>query len=272
MRDNHVPAISVIMSVYNNGSCVKRSIDSIIGQTFKDWEMIICDDGSIDDSYQIIAGYAKRDSRITVIKNERNMGLAYSLNYAISMAKSNILARQDADDWSSPNRFEIQYPFVMKHPEYAIVGTGWYNVKDNNRFIKMLPKERPEARDLIRDGGFMHPTWMMRKDIIEKVGFYTVRNETMRSQDYHLMMKLYGAGYSACNIQHPLYYYKVDEGTFKRSKSWERVRGLMWIRWDGYRRNRFPVWAYAFVLKPLIVNLLPYEVMKKHYEKRYFSA
>lgn len=259
------------MSVYNNSGTVRRSINSIIDQTFTEWEMIICDDGSCDDSYSIACEYSKTDSRIKVIQNGKNMGLAYSLNHAISVAGSNIIARQDADDWSAPNRFEVQYPFVISHPEYAIVGSGWYNVKNDQEINPVIPKEKPGSRDLIPDGGFLHPTWMMRKDIIEKVGFYTVRNETKRSQDYHLMLKLYGAGYSSYNIQETLYYYKADESTFKRSKSWKRVKGLMWIRWDGYRRNKFPIWAYVFVLKPLIVNVLPYSIMEKHYKKRYFG-
>ena len=271
LKVNTNPSISVIMSVHNNESSISRSIDSIINQTFTDWEMIICDDGSTDKSYAIISEYAKQDSRIVVIRNDKNLGLAYSLNRGISLARSNILARQDADDWSSPNRFEVQFPFVISHPQYAIVGSGWYNVSDNGMKKKMIPKENPKAIDLVSDGGFMHPTWMMRKDFLEKVGLYTVREETMRSQDYHLMLKLYGAGYSSYNIQDTLYYYKADERTFKRSKNWKRVRGLMWIRLDGYKRNNFPIWAYLYVLKPLIVNLTPYEVMKRYYKMRYYG-
>lgn len=272
MKFNAKPSISVIMSVHNNESSIGRSIDSIINQTFTDWELIICDDGSTDKSYSIISDYAKLDRRIIGIKNDKNMGLAYSLNRAISLAKSNILARQDADDWSVPNRFDVQYPFVLAHPEYAIVGSGWFNISDDGREKLIIPKEKPKAIDLVPGGGFMHPTWMMRKDIVESVGLYTVRRETIRSQDYHLMMKLYGAGYSSYNIQKPLYYYKVNENTFRRSKNWKRVRGLMWIRLDGYRRNRFPIWAYVYVFKPLIVNIIPYSIMKKYYNTRYYRG
>lgn len=271
MKVKKTPSISVVMSVHNNELSIGKSINSIINQTFTDWEMIICDDGSTDNSFSVISEYAKKDSRIVAIKNERNMGLAYSLNRCISIAKSNILARQDADDWSVPNRFEVQYPFVIDHPEYAIVGSGWINFAGDEKEKKILPKEKPKAIDLVSDGGFMHPTWMMRKDIIEKVGFYTVRKETLRSQDYHLMLKLYGIGYSTYNIQQALYYYKADDKTFKRSKNWNRVKGLMWIRWDSYKRNKFPLWAYAYVLKPLIVNLIPYSVLEKYYKKRYYK-
>ncbi len=270
-KDDNNPAISIIMSVYNNSSTVGKSMDSIIAQTFTDWEMIVCDDGSIDDSYIILNEYAKKDCRIKVIRNIKNRGLAYSLNHAISVSRSNILARQDADDYSAPNRLEVQYRFVMENPIYAIVGTGWYNIESTGMIKKALAKEKPNARDLIPDGGFMHPTWMMRKDAVEKVGFYTVRKETMRSQDYHLMLKLYGAGYISYNIQEPLYYYTADSNTFKRSRNLKRVKGLMWIRWDGYRRNKFPFWAYGYVLKPLLVNLIPRSLMHKHYRRRYYG-
>lgn len=261
----HIPAISVVMSVYNGEKYVTKGVQSIINQTFKDWELIICDDGSSDNTYAILEKLQQNDDRIVLLKNEINSGLAYSLNRAISIAKSNILARQDADDESLPHRFEVQYPFVLEHPEYAIVGTCWNNVNDRGEQWVTMAQEYVEARDLIWDGGFMHPSWMMRKDLLEKVGFYTVSKYTRRDQDYHLVMKIYGAGMKMCNLQEVLYNYTNDEGTFKRTKNWKRVRGLMWIRWDGYRRNRLPLWSYAVVLKPLVKNLLPEGLMKKYY-------
>ena len=265
MDNTQIPKISVIMSVLNGESYMSKGIDSIIAQTFTDWEFIICDDGSTDKTWNILQEYALKDNRIKVLKNDHNRGLAYSLNKCIEQSKSNILARQDADDESVPNRFEVQYPFVIKHPEYAIVGTSWYNLdSDGSRWIT-YPKSNPNIKDLLWDGGFMHPSWMMRKNQLEKVGYYTTGEYTRRDQDYHLVLKIYGAGMQMFNMQDLLYTYTNDSGTFARTKNWKRVKGLMWIRYDGYKRNRVPFWDYIFVLKPFLKNILPTAITKKYY-------
>ena len=108
-----------------------------------------------------------------------------------------------------------------------------------------------------------------RKDQLEKVGFYTAYKYTMRSQDYHLVMKIIGAGMTLYNMQELLYYYTADKGTICRSLNWNRVPGLMWIRWDAYRRNKLPLWCYVYCLKPVITNLIPRFMMKRHYKKVY---
>ncbi len=263
--DNITPKISVIMSVYNGYDYLDKGIMSIINQTFTDWEFLICDDGSTDGTFEKLLGYQSRDSRIKVMRNETNKGLAFSLNRMIELAKSNILARQDADDESDLNRFEIQYPYVINHPEYAIVGTSWFNVDEENNKEEYYPIEFPNIEDMIWDGGFMHPSWMMRKDQLMRVGCYTANDYTRRDQDYHLVMKIYGSGMKMCNMQQCLYYYTNDARTFKRTKKWKNVKGLMWIRYDGYKRNRLSIWKYIFVLKPLVKNLLPQKLTYIYY-------
>ena len=262
------PKISVIMSVLNGDKYMKKGIDSILNQTFKDFEFIICDDGSTDETWSILEDYALKDHRIIPIKNEVNKGLAYSLNRCIEISKSNILARQDADDESDSRRFEIQYPYIVSHPEFAIVGTSWWNVDADGAKWKYRPKTDPVAKDLIWDGGFMHPSWMMYKDKLAVVGNYTEGELTRRDQDYHLVLKLYGAGMKMHNMEEALYYYTNDVNTFNRTKNWKRVKGLMWIRWDGYRRNHFPFWDYIVVLKPLAKNLLPSFITKGYYTRK----
>lgn len=262
------PKISVVMSVLNGSKYMDKGIQSIINQSFSDWEFIICDDGSNDETWQKLLNYAKEDSRIIPIKNEKNMGLAYSLNKCIRIARSNILARQDADDESDPKRFEIQYPYIVSHPEYAIVGTSWYNIDETGYKWETHPLADPIAKDLIWDGGFMHPSWMMYKDQLSKVGYYTEGELTRRDQDYHLVLKLYGAGMKMHNMNNVLYYYTNDANTFNRTKNWKRVKGLMWIRWDGYRRNNFPIWNYIFVFKPLVKNILPTFITKRYYMRK----
>lgn len=261
------PAISVIMSVKNGADCISRSIASIQSQSFTDWEMLICDDGSTDETYNRLCEIAEKDSRVRILRNKESLGLAFSLNRCIEEAKSNILARQDADDWSAVNRFEVQYPFVVSHPEYAIVGTGWFNVLESGDITPVDVMEEPKAIDQVKGGEYLHPSWMMRKDMLKKVGYYTVNKYTLRSQDYHLVMKVLGAGMRLYNMSDKLYYYSVDTNTMKRHLNWKRVPGIMWIRWDSYRRNHLPLWCYFYVLKPVVTNLLPKSLMMWYYRR-----
>lgn len=265
LNSSDIPKVSVVMSVYNGAAYLDKGIKSIINQTFTEWEFLICDDGSTDGTFEKLLEYQNSDARIRVTRNETNKGLAFSLNRLISMAQSNILARQDADDESAPNRFEVQYPYVIQHPEYAIVGTSWFNVDEDGNVEEYHPIEYPQIKDMVWDGGFMHPSWMMRKEQLEKVEYYTANKYTQRDQDYHLVMKIYGAGMKMCNMRQCLYYYTNDVGTFKRTKTWKNVRGLMWIRYDGYRRNKLPIWKYIYVLKPFVKNLLPQKITYFYY-------
>ena len=152
MSKEEKPKISVIMSVLNGEKYLSKGVESIINQSFTNWEFIICDDGSTDRTWEILQEYAKKDSRIILIRNTNNRGLAYSLNKCIKQAKSNILARQDADDESELNRFEIQYKFVLENPQFAIVGTSWYNIDENNEIWITKPKEYPKVTDMVWDG------------------------------------------------------------------------------------------------------------------------
>lgn len=263
------PAISVIMSVKNGADTLEKCMRSILNQSFEDFEFIICDDGSTDDTFKVLQAYSKEDSRIRLLRNLESRGLAYSLNKCIEASQSNILARQDADDWSDEKRFEVQYKFLVEHPEYAIVGSQWYNVSEDGNLKESDVITCPTAKDQIKGGQFLHPTWMMRKNMIERVGFYTVNKYTFRSQDYHLALKVLGMGMRMYNVSAPLYYYSVDEATIARSMNWRSVKGLMWIRYDGYKRNKMPIWAYLYVLKPAVVNIIPRCIMVRHYKSVY---
>lgn len=263
------PKISVIMSVKNGEKTLKKSVESIISQTFTDWEFIICDDGSTDNTLSILKEYQSKDKRIIVLHNETSKGSACGRNACINIARASILALQDADDESLPNRFEVQYEYITQHPEYAIVGTNWFNVDSAGNSTECKVKELPTALDQVNRGLFMHPTFMMRKNDVERVGFYTENKYTIRSQDYHMVMKVLSEGMHLYNLQIPLYKYTVDDGTMNRSLNWNRVKGLMWVKFDSLKRNKLPLWTYIYVLKPVLVNILPRNLMKKHYKKVY---
>ena len=124
--------VSVIMGAFNEVATVGKAIESIINQTYSCWEFIIVDDCSTDGTFEIIMGYCKKDSRIKVYKNNRNIGLAESLNKAINYASGIYIARMDADDISLPNRFDEQVKRLDSDSKLMVVGSAAYYIKRNN--------------------------------------------------------------------------------------------------------------------------------------------
>ncbi len=181
------PKISVILSVYNGEKYLGEAIESILNQTFTDFEFLIVNDGSTDSSLNIIQSY--QDERIRVINNEQNIGLTKSLNKAIRQARGEYIARQDADDISLPNRFEEQIKYFEKHPEVALLGASTYSIDNNGTTIgKRVALSKPTIKDLLKRNCFSHGSVMFSKGVIAKLGGY---NESITySQDYELWLRI----------------------------------------------------------------------------------
>jgi glycosyltransferase involved in cell wall biosynthesis len=184
------PVISVVMSVYNGQKYLCESIDSILNQTYKNFGFIIINDGSEDNSLDILLGYQTRDNRVLIV-NQNNIGLTRSLNRGMKVAASEYIARQDADDISLPTRLEKQLNYMGNHPEVAVIGClgDVFNVNGVLQTTKALKYSREGIkRHLASKNLFMHGSAMMRKSCLEKVGFY--REFFRHSQDYDLWLRL----------------------------------------------------------------------------------
>jgi glycosyltransferase involved in cell wall biosynthesis len=181
------PKISVIMSVYNGEKYLGEAIESVLGQTFTDFDFIIVNDGSTDGSLEIIQSY--HDERIRVMNNESNLGLTKSLNKAIKESGGEYIARQDADDISLPDRFGEQVRFLEKHQEVALLGTSVYRIDSNGKTIgKMIMLARPTMKDLLRGNQFNHGSVMFRRRLLDDVDGY---NDLFRYvQDYELWLRI----------------------------------------------------------------------------------
>lgn len=198
--------ISVIMSTYNRGKKISRSVESILQQTVRDIEFIICDDCSTDDTYSTLQKIAKSDNRVKLIKNEHNMGLQKSLNRCLSQCNGDYIARMDDDDFSLPDRFETQLKFLQDNPEYSFVGSNADEVFDDHSLVTDLPVH-PDKFDLIKRNPYVHPSIMMRASVIQAVGGYSEAINHLRVEDYELWMRLYKNGYKGANIKRPLVEY-----------------------------------------------------------------
>jgi len=201
---NSIPKISGVMSVYNGEKYLKEAIDSILNQTFKDFEFIIVNDGSTDKSLEIIQSY--NDERIKII-DQKNTGLAKALNNGIKIAQGKYIARMDADDISMPNRLKIQYNFMEEHPGCAAVGSNAEVIDMDGNYV--LTSNLTLDWNLIKNNlpatPFFHSSTMYKKNSFKEVGGYP---EIYRIEDVVFFNKLAKIG-ELLNIPDVLIKYRL---------------------------------------------------------------
>lgn len=164
------PAISVVMSTYNRVDFLPRAIDSILNQTFTDFEFIIINDGSPDETAKVLNLFAMKDKRIRVITNEQNKGLIYSLNRGLEEARGKYIARMDDDDIALPTRFEKQYAFMEKNPDFAVVGS-WIGHPDGGQKWSFHDETNPEKVKMylyLNTVPISHPASFLRRSFLNK--------------------------------------------------------------------------------------------------------
>ncbi|WP_195264892.1 hypothetical protein IGI78_002094 [Enterococcus sp. DIV1767] len=254
--------ISVIMSVKNSNKELDIAIESILNQTYYNFEFIICDDGSDDDTYERLKEWEKKDDRIVIIKNHINMGLAKSLNRCIQISKGTIIARMDADDYSYPERFQKQVLFLKENRKFSFCSSN-INVFNGE---KITLKNRasipfPEKEDLIKQSCFVHPATVFRKEILLDLEGYRVSKETTRAEDYDLFMRAYGLGYKGANILEPLLRYNLTELDIKRKRKFRHRLEEVTVRYKGYKKMNIPKVKFFWMFKPIVVGLIPAKLM-----------
>ena len=255
--------ISIIMGTYNpKKEYLHKAVDSIINQSYKNWEFIIYDDGSDKEHAEYIDEISLRDLRIQVIHGEKNHGLAYGLNQCLKAARGTYLARMDDDDVSKEDRLEKQMEFLIEHPEYQWVSSNCYMFEDDEIWgIDRYP-EQPGNEDFLAHSAYVHPATMFRKKVLDEMKGYCVSDDTMRSEDYELFMRLHEAGYRGYNFQDPLFYYREDKDGFKKKKFCYRYREMK-IRWKGFRAlGILSLITLPYVVKPLIVGMIPLKLLR----------
>lgn len=266
-----MPLVSVIMGVYNckNFVLLRNSVESVVNQIFTDWEFLICNDGSTDNTLEKLYEIEKIDSRIRILSYNENKGLANALNFCIEHAKGEYLARQDDDDISYPNRFEKQVQFLREHPEYAIVGALADVYDEGGIWGEYSALERPDRNSFLWNSPFAHPTIMVRAHAIKQSGKYRVAKETRRCEDYDLFMRMYSNGYIGYNIQEKLYKYMIVNNNIKYRPLKYRIDEAV-VRWKGYISMKIILpKGIIFVVKPILLGLIPQRIFKYIRNKRY---
>lgn len=259
--------ISIIMGIYNCERYLEDSINSILEQTYKNWELIMCDDGSIDSTYNIAKKFEEKyPDKIILLKNESNRGLNYTLNKCFKKATGEYVARQDGDDVSIPSRFEKEINFITKHKEYAFVSSNMILFDEKGDWGKTNNKEVPSKIDFVKGSPFCHAPCLIKREIFDEVEGYTVDKKLLRVEDYHLWFKIYSKGYIGYNIQETLYKARDDRDAYKRRNYRNRINEAR-VKFIGFRMLNIPIRYYIYILRPLLIGLLPmkiYDILHKN--------
>lgn len=269
-------SISVIMGVYNQNDekVLREAVDSMLNQTFKDFEFIIYDDGSQPDAALILEKIEKIDPRIVLIGQEKNHGLAFSLNACIEQARGKYIARMDADDISDPNRLKVQFDFLEKNPQYSWCGCNARLLDENGIWgLREMP-EVPVEKDYLKYSPYIHPTVMYRASLFEETEGYKVSEETLLCEDYEIFMRLRQMGKRGYNIQETLFTYREDSDSYRR-RDFKRSINEAKVRFDNFKKLHilFPT-GWLYVLRPIIGSLIPRELLyiikrRKTWKKEY---
>lgn len=258
--------ISIIMGIYNCEKTLGEAIDSILLQTYSDWQLIMCDDGSVDRTYAVAQQYLKQyPDKIVLLKNSKNMGLNYTLNHCLSVADGEFIARMDGDDISMPQRLEKEVEFLDKHPEYAIVSTPMQYFDENGVYRTGRGGGEPKINIMARGTPFCHAPCMVRVEAYRAVNGYSEDPKRLRVEDWDLWVRMYERGYRGYVLKEPLYMMRDDRNATARRKFKYRINEAR-VTISAIRRLHLSTKNYIWIVRPIIVGLLPkgiYSVLHK---------
>lgn len=206
----NIPAVSVILPAYNCGKYIGRAIESVLRQSFSDFELVVVNDGSTDNTEQVIQSFS--DERIIYVKNPRNEGLIHSLNRAIDLSRGKYIARMDGDDVCQPERLAKQKLFLDQNQGIAVVASTieFINELEEKTGDWKLDKQTITPgqikRTILKENCIAHPTVMMRSEIIKELKYQPYQKNI---EDYDLWLRILSRGYKIAKIDEPLLLYRI---------------------------------------------------------------
>lgn len=257
--------VSVIMGIYNTKSkeMLEKSLTSILNQTYTDFELIICDDGSTNECFEWAKEICSNDNRVKFIKNGENKGLAYTLNHCLKEAEGEYIARMDDDDESHLDRFEKQVKFLDENPDIGLISSV-ANLFDNDKGIwgNLKCSEYVTKKDFLYTSPIIHPAVMARKEAYDAVGGYNDSPKVLRNEDYYCFMQMFAKGIKMYNFQEALLDYRQDKDSDQKKKYRYRFNE-MYVRYHGFKELKMlNLKNYLYVIKPLIVGLIPNKILR----------
>ena len=254
------------MAIYNCENTLAEAIESLLNQTYKNFQIILCDDASTDDTYAIAKSYAEKYDFIKLIRNKENLKLAASLNHCLEHANTEYVARMDGDDISLPTRFEKQIDFLDDNKIFAVVSSPMIYFDETGDWGRGKNNPTPSIQDFKKGTPHSHAPSMIRTSAIKSVEGYTVSKRMQRGQDYYLWYKMYKKGYKGYNLEEPLYKMRDDRNAMGRRTFMVRYNGFVTkyqVMQDLGIKN-----AFFYALPNLIKAFIPHFLMKIIRKKR----
>src|SRR3990167_9115094 len=265
MKASQKPTLSVIMAVYNGMPYLKEAVDSILAQTYGNFEFIIIDDASIDRSWNYLKSI--KDKRLILLRNKKNCGLAGSLNKILKQAKGNFIARMDADDISLPKRLEIQLNFMKRNPDVDLCRTWVDKINGKGQVVgdwKPATSDKSIKRYLGWHTAVIHPTFFAKAKFFEQLNYYDPKFDY--AEDYELLMRA-RKRFKMANIPQKLLKWRLWDN--RRSRlSWEKMEKVDFeIKRQAYKRGDFGK-RYIIILgaKYFITYMIPYGLKFKTFQ------
>ena len=254
--------ISVVMAEYNTKKeDLCTAIESILNRTFKNFEFIIVGDCGKNNLDEIVKKY--NDSRIKIVKNDKNRGFVYSLNHGIKEAKGKYIVRMDTDDISDKRRIEKIYNYIKEHPEYAVVGTKVVEFSGNEEFGILGKAGEKTKKDIMHGNIIIHASAIIKKEALEKVDYY---KEYTRAEDLVLWCELLLAGYRLYTIDEVLYRYRTNPNDYNKRKLKHR-KGEIQARLTYYPKLGANIIDYLYIVKSIIAGIMPIWFVRFYREK-----
>lgn len=260
--------ITVLMGIFNCATTLAEALDSLLAQTYQDFKVVMCDDGSTDDTAAVAQTYVDRyPGKFILIRNKRNLGLNQTLNNCLALADTEYCARMDGDDLSLPDRFEEEVKFLDTNPEYAIVSTPMIYFDEHGEFRRGGDKMHVvTAKDFKNGSPFCHAPCMVRTSAYKNVGGYSVSNKLLGVEDYHLWFKMYANGYKGCRLAEPLYMMRDDRNAASR-RTFKRYMRVAYVMSTGLRMIKMPFYYQIYALRPIITAMLPKPIYNYFHRK-----
>jgi glycosyltransferase involved in cell wall biosynthesis len=253
------PLVSVILPVYNGAKTIRRAVESILSQTYTNFEFIIINDGSADGTPGIVASF--HDERMKVLHQE-NRGLVASLNRGIKEAARKYIARMDADDFAMPNRLKKQVEFMENNPTIGVLGTAVKTVySDGTERIRRRPLDTASIRkNIVRICPFCHSSVMIRKEVFDRVGLYDSSKDgskTLLVEDFDLWVRILAAGYDLANLPDVLMtYYREPDSILRRRSVSMRIKQQVLSRIEVIKKLNLGYSAYLNIPPVVILSIL----------------
>jgi len=247
--------ISVLLAVNkDHDGLLKKTLKSLESQTYQDWELVVVDDGSKDDTHEVIVDFQRNHvGKVLILTNQVNVGLTKSLIWGAKHCKGGYIARIDSGDEYFPDKLKKQIDFLVQNPEYGLIGCGYINRQNGkNKMIKVPISDGLIRKTIHRINPFAHSCVVMRKEIYEKTGGYDA--DIIYGQDYDLWFRFLKIT-KAANISECLCFRNVHDDSISISKQKLQMKQCLKTQWK--YMNKLNLLYYFYLIEPILVMIIP---------------